>query len=109
MGIIHRDIKPENVLLDAPNGNVRIADFNSAYVGPSSDALEDGAVYARDKVGSAPYMAYEVLQGRWYGKMVDWWSLGCLVYDLTTGSVRPMGLFLGHIKRVLTRVATDSL
>lgn len=89
MGIIHRDIKPENVLLDAPDGNVRLADFNAAYVGACNGPLEDRAVYARDVTGSVPYMAWEMARRRWYGKMVDWWSLGCLMYDLVTGTVRP--------------------
>lgn len=97
MGIIHRDIKPENVLLDGPDGNVRIADFNAAFVCHTNEPLEDGAVYARDKPGSPPYMAWEVCQRRWHGKMIDWWSLGCLMYDLVTGKVRRAHtLFYGH-------------
>ena len=42
MGIIHRDIKPENILLDAPRGNVRIADFNAALIVQGGQPLEDG-------------------------------------------------------------------
>ncbi|OJT10700.1 Ribosomal protein S6 kinase alpha-2 [Trametes pubescens] len=87
MGIIHRDIKPENVLLDGPDGNVRITDFNAAFVCHSNEPVEDGAVYGRDKPGSQPYMAWEVVQRRWHGKMIDWWSLGCLMYDLVTGKL----------------------
>ncbi|KAH9854580.1 kinase-like domain-containing protein [Lenzites betulinus] len=95
MGIIHRDIKPENVLLDAPDGNVRLADFNAAYVGACNGPLEDRAVYARDAAGSVPYIAWEMARRRWYGKMVDWWSLGCLMYDLVTGTL----LFKNDAKR----------
>ncbi|KAI0325373.1 kinase-like protein [Cubamyces sp. BRFM 1775] len=87
MGIIHRDIKPENVLLDAPDGNARIADFNAAYVASWNAPLEDRAVYTRETTGSVPYMAWEITQRRWYGKMVDWWSLGCLMFDLVTGTL----------------------
>ncbi|CDO74826.1 hypothetical protein BN946_scf184353.g7 [Trametes cinnabarina] len=87
MGIIHRDIKPENVLLDAPDGNARIADFNAAYAIPWNAPLEDGAVYTREVTGSIPYMAWEMTEKRWYGKMVDWWSLGCLMFDLVTGTL----------------------
>ncbi|EIW53361.1 kinase-like protein, partial [Trametes versicolor FP-101664 SS1] len=87
MGIIHRDIKPENVLLDGPDGNVRLTDFNTAFVSPSNEPLEEGSVYAQQKTGSEPYMAWEVSQHRWYGKMCDWWSLGCLMYDLVTGKL----------------------
>ncbi|KAI0356894.1 kinase-like protein [Trametes cingulata] len=87
MGIIHRDIKPENILLDAPDGNVRITDLNAAFVSPWNAPLEDGAVYARELTGSMPYMAWEVTKRRWYGKMVDWWALGCVMFDLVTGSI----------------------
>ncbi|KAI0827396.1 kinase-like domain-containing protein [Trametes gibbosa] len=87
MGIIHRDIKPENVLLDAPDGNVRLTDFNAAYVSACNGPLEDRAVYMRDAAGSVPYMAWEMARRRWYGKMVDWWSLGCLMYDLVSGTL----------------------
>ncbi|KAI0698960.1 kinase-like domain-containing protein [Cerioporus squamosus] len=93
MGIIHRDIKPENVLLDAPNGNVRIADFNAALVVQNGgQPLEDMDVYAQDAVGSEPYVAWETARRRWYGKMVDWWALGCVMFDLLTNTV----LFENH-------------
>ena len=87
MGIIHRDIKPENVLLDAPRGNVRIADFNAALVVQGGSAIADGEVYSQDAVGSQPYIAWETAQRRWYGKMVDWWALGCVMFDLLTNTV----------------------
>ena len=89
MGIIHRDLKPENILVDASNPghdpNVRIADFNTAFIADSP--LEDSTVCTNGKIGSAPYMAWEVDQGQWYGKMVDWWALGCITFDLLTNSV----------------------
>ena len=85
MGIIHRDIKPENVLLDAPRGNVRIADFNAALVVQGGSAIADGEVYSQDAVGSQPYIAWETAQRRWYGKMVDWWALGILISEFLTG------------------------
>ncbi|PIL29052.1 hypothetical protein GSI_09100 [Ganoderma sinense ZZ0214-1] len=97
MGIIHRDLKPENILVDASNlardPSVRISDFNTAYI--SYSPLEDGTVCTNDKIGSAPYMAWEVDQGRWYGKMVDWWALGCIAFGMLTNTV----LFEGHDDR----------
>ncbi|KAI0752723.1 kinase-like domain-containing protein [Daedaleopsis nitida] len=87
VGIIHRDIKPENILLDGLRGNVRIADFNAALVVQGGRPLADGEVYAQDAVGSVPYIAWETTQHRWYGKMVDWWALGCLVFDLLTNTL----------------------
>ncbi|EPT03204.1 hypothetical protein FOMPIDRAFT_100725 [Fomitopsis schrenkii] len=87
MGIIHRDIKPENILLHAHTNNVRIADFNAAFLHPGDAPLENGAVYTREYAGSKPYLAPEVIHCRWYGKMVDWWSLGCMMFDLVSGEL----------------------
>ncbi|KAI0725986.1 kinase-like domain-containing protein [Fomitopsis betulina] len=87
MGIIHRDVKPENILLDARTDNVRIADFNAAFLHPGNAPLENGAVYTREYAGSKPYLAPEVIRRRWYGKMVDWWSLGCMMFDLVSGEL----------------------
>ncbi|TBU63564.1 kinase-like protein [Dichomitus squalens] len=93
MGIIHRDLKPENILVSASKLAVRIADFNTAYMDHAP--LEDDVVYSCDKLGSEPYMAWEVDEGRHYGKMVDWWALGCIMFDMLTNSV----LFEGHDAR----------
>lgn len=89
MGVVHRDLKAENVLVDrvGPGGNARIADFNAALVVSPGRALADGEVFARDVVGSEPYVAWEVGRRVWYGKAVDWWALGCLVFDLVANSV----------------------
>ena len=88
MGIIHRDLKPENVLLDARSGNVRITDFNAAlFVQNGGQPLADGDVFTQEKVGSEPYLAWETARRQWYGKMVDWWALGCVMFDLLTNTV----------------------
>ena len=75
-GIIYRDLKAENVLLDE-NGNARLADFGI------SRQLDDGR--AQSFVGSAYYIAPEILTGAPYSYAVDWWSFGVLCYNLITG------------------------
>ncbi|KAJ7628620.1 kinase-like domain-containing protein [Roridomyces roridus] len=98
-GIIHRDIKPENLLLDS-RGNIRITDFGSAHVepgfGPGSGlTLRPTQGYASELTGTYAYMAPEMLANRkkplsrrkMYGLAVDYWSLGCVVYQLLSGGV----------------------
>lgn len=84
--IIHRDLKPENFLVidnqvDLPQ--VKMGDFGLAKV------LGDKTV-ARTLCGTPHYLAPEVLEYNeedWggYGKPVDVWALGCVLYILFVG------------------------
>ncbi|XP_062088475.1 calcium-dependent protein kinase 21-like [Humulus lupulus] len=79
MGVIHRDLKPENFLFSSKDKGamLKAADFGlSVYT-------EEGKVY-RDLVGSAYYVAPEVLR-RHYGKEIDVWSAGVILYILLSG------------------------
>ncbi|RKO97490.1 Pkinase-domain-containing protein, partial [Caulochytrium protostelioides] len=75
--IVYRDLKPENILLDS-NGHVALTDFGLCKeVGWNEQT--------NTFCGTAEYLAPEVLTGQGYGKPVDWWSLGILFYEMTTG------------------------
>ncbi|XP_061342242.1 calcium-dependent protein kinase 2-like isoform X4 [Gastrolobium bilobum] len=79
MGVMHRDLKPENFLLSSKDENaiLKATDFGLSVF------IEEGKVY-RDIVGSAYYVAPEVLRRR-YGKEIDIWSAGVIFYILLSG------------------------
>ncbi|KAF9672063.1 hypothetical protein SADUNF_Sadunf11G0001600 [Salix dunnii] len=79
MGVMHRDLKPENFLLSskAEGAKLKATDFGLSVF------IEEGKVY-RDIVGSAYYVAPEVLR-RSYGKEIDIWSAGVILYILLSG------------------------
>ncbi|EXB53814.1 Calcium-dependent protein kinase 15 [Morus notabilis] len=79
MGVIHRDLKPENFLFASKDeaAMLKAADFGLSVF------IEEGKVY-RDLVGSAYYVAPEVLS-RQYGKEIDVWSAGVILYILVSG------------------------
>ncbi|VAH45386.1 unnamed protein product [Triticum turgidum subsp. durum] len=79
MGVMHRDLKPENFLLATKDENavLKATDFGLSVF------IEEGKMY-RDIVGSAYYVAPEVLR-RNYGKEIDVWSAGVILYILLSG------------------------
>eukprot|EP01017_Pseudomicrothorax_dubius_P044953 TRINITY_DN7684_c0_g1_i1.p1 TRINITY_DN7684_c0_g1~~TRINITY_DN7684_c0_g1_i1.p1 ORF type:complete len:355 (-),score=99.46 TRINITY_DN7684_c0_g1_i1:114-1178(-) len=76
--VIYRDLKPENVILDA-QGYIRITDFGLAKMNISD------ATGAFSICGTPEYLAPEVLKKQGHGKPVDWWTLGCLIFEMLTG------------------------
>lgn len=77
--IVYRDLKPENILLDA-NGHIALCDFGLSKANLSQNDTTNTFC------GTTEYLAPEVLldeQG--YTKMVDFWSLGVLVFEMCCG------------------------
>ncbi|KAJ2059491.1 Serine/threonine-protein kinase Sgk2 [Coemansia sp. S146] len=92
IGVVYRDLKPENCLLDA-DGHVKIVDFGLAKeVGPVVWRAEGSALYSVEEggktgtfCGTPEYLAPEVLLRQRYGKDVDWYCLGAVLYEMLTG------------------------
>lgn len=82
-GLVHRDVKPENLVL-CPNGAVKVIDFG---VAASLGAGEFSTITPTGHVpGSVRYMAPELLDGVGASRASDLYAVGCLLYELITGS-----------------------
>ena len=84
-GIVHRDLKPENIVF-GENENIStltIIDLGVAITLPEGQT-------STSHIGTLEYSSPEVLTGKPYGKGVDVWSIGIILYTLfTLGSVFP--------------------
>ncbi|XP_013969618.1 phosphorylase b kinase gamma catalytic chain, skeletal muscle/heart isoform isoform X3 [Canis lupus baileyi] len=84
LNIVHRDLKPENILLD-DDMNIKLTDFGF------SCQLEPGEKL-REVCGTPSYLAPEIIECSMnddhpgYGKEVDMWSIGVIMYTLLAGS-----------------------
>ena len=76
--VIYRDLKPENILMDT-EGHIKISDFGL------SKKLENPKDKAYTLCGTLQYLAPEILKNKGYDKSVDFWSLGCIYYEMLTG------------------------
>ena len=87
-GVVHRDLKPENIVLKVSSGeevqllgSATIIDFGIAGWSRGSKRPFLGMA------GTPRYMAPEVVSSRPYGKEVDMWGLGLLLYILIAGKM----------------------
>ena len=88
-GIVHRDLKPGNIFVD--EGIVKIGDYGlSKFMSCSRRSGQTGSV------GTVHYMAPEIANGR-YGKEIDIYALGIILYEMLTGHVPFEGESVGEI------------
>lgn len=85
-GIIYRDLKPENVMLDQ-RGFIRLVDFGliKQFLTDDHDQEKKSCHRTFSICGSSDYLAPEILDEVGYTYAVDYYSLGCVIYELLTG------------------------
>ncbi|OQR96142.1 cGMP-dependent protein kinase [Achlya hypogyna] len=83
LGVAYRDLKPENLMLD-DKGYLKMVDFGFAKHIPF---YKGTALFERSFTlcGTPEYLAPELVLNKGHGKAVDYWALGCLVYELIAG------------------------
>ncbi|HEV3137651.1 MAG TPA: serine/threonine-protein kinase [Pirellulales bacterium] len=88
-GIVHRDLKPGNVFRD--DGQVKLGDYGlSKFISCSRRSGQT------ESIGTVHYMAPEVANGR-YGKEIDIYALGIILYEVLTGHVPFEGESVGEV------------
>lgn len=80
LGVVHRDVSPQNLLVSF-SGTAKLVDFGIAKVA----ARSSGLTQAGEVKGKFAYMAPEQVRGHAIDARTDLFSLGILLYSITTG------------------------
>jgi eukaryotic-like serine/threonine-protein kinase len=104
-GIVHRDLKPGNLFLvdDGSEGEiVKVLDFGIAKILQGGELVHGALTSTTALVGSPLYMSPEQLKSsKNVDVRADIWSLGVVLYEMTTGDVPFMGSSLGTLLKAV--------
>ncbi|HEX4352855.1 MAG TPA: serine/threonine-protein kinase, partial [Polyangiales bacterium] len=85
--VIHRDIKPENLFLTGEIDHIKVLDFGISKVALTGSIRQTNQALTRIAVGTPPYMSPEQVRASSdLDARSDIWSLGCVLYELLTGT-----------------------
>lgn len=76
--ILYRDLKPENVLIDY-NGHIKLTDFGLSAINFTKESSSN--IFC----GSPEYMPPEMIKKENYGRMIDYYAIGALLYEMIGG------------------------
>ncbi|KAH8065073.1 cAMP-dependent protein kinase [Aureococcus anophagefferens] len=76
--VLYRDVKPENLLVDR-NGYLKVVDFGFGK------RLGDDELRSYTMCGTPEYLAPEVIDGSGHAFAADFWSVGCLLFEMLAG------------------------
>ncbi|XP_035037924.1 microtubule-associated serine/threonine-protein kinase 3 [Hippoglossus stenolepis] len=114
LGIVHGDLKPANMLISA-TGHIKLTDFGISKIGPVNLTTErhQGSILDlereftdRETYGTEVYIAPEMILEEGYGKPIDWWALGIILYQFLLGVVPFNGC---RLLELFTQVLTHKL
>lgn len=105
-GVIYRDLKPENMLMHE-SGHIMLTDFDLSLrcsydkvvhkfiekpYSHKNGLYSEPNIKCNDQFGTPEYMAPEMVEGKVYTSIIDWWSFGIFIYEMLHGNPP----FMGH-------------
>ena len=81
LGVVHRDLKPQNIMIDK-KGTAKIMDFGISRFVEAPGVTTTGMI-----IGTPDYLSPEQAEGEETDQRSDIYSLGVILYELTTGRV----------------------
>ncbi len=106
-GIVHRDLKPSNIVVTHAEGStvsIKVVDFGLSRIIESATGKTSNITQSSDLFGTPAYMSPEQCQGKNCDHRCDIYSLGCIMYEVLTGSPpftaeQPIQLAVKHVSK----------